>query len=250
MGTPLVEEAKVGLKPLPEISNAVVGVQIDMLVLHRAPEPFNKDVIHPSTLAVHADRNVVRLQDAGELFTGELTPLVGVEDLGPAVVCNGLFERLSTKVCGHGVRQPPRQNFARGPVHHGYKIGKDLGHGDVGDVGTPDVVRSCNGTVAKQVGVHLVLKVRNRRSRLLVNRRNAHLAHQALHPASGDGNALTVQLIPKAARPHVGMIHMQLVDPAHQVELFSRRGRGQPIDTRPRQAQKLALGNHTQRSRP
>ena len=89
-----------------------------MLVLHRAPEPFDEDVVHPSTLAVHADCNVVRLQDASELLAGELSALVGVKNLRPAVVCNGLFERLSTKVCGHGVRQPPRQNFARGPVEN------------------------------------------------------------------------------------------------------------------------------------
>ena len=71
MGTLLVKEAEVGLKPLPEISNAVVGVQVNMLVLHRAPESLDKDVVHPSTLAVHADCNVVCLQDAGELFTGD-----------------------------------------------------------------------------------------------------------------------------------------------------------------------------------
>ena len=161
MGALLVKEAEVSLKPCPQICDAVVGVQINMLVLHRAPEPFNKDVVHPSSFAIHADRNVVRLQDTGELFTGELTPLVGVEDLGPAVFCNGLFQSVGAKVCGHGVRQPPRQDFARGPVHHGYKIGKALGHGDVGDVRTPDLVRSCNGTVAKQVGIQTGEKTRS-----------------------------------------------------------------------------------------
>ena len=72
MGALLVEEAEIGLKPLPEISNAVVGVQVDMLVLHRAPEPVDKNVVHPSPLAVHTDLDAVDLQDAGELLTGEL----------------------------------------------------------------------------------------------------------------------------------------------------------------------------------
>ena len=43
-----------------------------MLVLHRAPEPFDKDVVHPSPLAIHADLDLVGLQDAGELLTSEL----------------------------------------------------------------------------------------------------------------------------------------------------------------------------------
>jgi hypothetical protein len=50
-----------------------------MLVLYRSPEPFNEDVVHPSSFAIHADRNVVGLQEAGELLTGELTALVGVK---------------------------------------------------------------------------------------------------------------------------------------------------------------------------
>ena len=129
MGTLLVKEAEVGLKPCLQISNAVVGVQVNMLVLHRAPESLDKDVVHPSSFAIHADCNVVRLQDAGELFAGELAPLIGVEDLRPAVGCNGLFKRLGAKVCGHGVRQPPRQNLTRGTVHHRHQIGKPLAMG-------------------------------------------------------------------------------------------------------------------------
>ena len=57
--------------------------------------------------------------------------LVGVEKLRPAAVCNGLFERLGAKVRGHGVRQPPIQDFARGPVHYRHQVGKALGHWDV-----------------------------------------------------------------------------------------------------------------------
>ena len=72
MGALLVEEAEVSLKPCLQISNAVVGVQVDMLVLHRAPEPVDKNVVHPSPLAVHTDLDAVDLQDAGELLTGEL----------------------------------------------------------------------------------------------------------------------------------------------------------------------------------
>jgi len=67
-----VKEAKVGLKPLPQICDAVVGVQVDMLVLHRAPESLDKDVVHPSSLAVHADLDLVGLQDASVLICTEI----------------------------------------------------------------------------------------------------------------------------------------------------------------------------------
>ena len=144
MGALLGKVAEIGFKPLSEISNAVVGVQVDMLVLHRAPESFDKDVVHPPSFSVHADRNVVRLQDAGELLAGELSALVGVKDLRPAVFCNGFFQSVGAKVRGHGVRQPPRQDFARGPVHHRHQVGKALGHGDVSDV-CKDPLNFCSG---------------------------------------------------------------------------------------------------------
>ncbi len=97
MGALLVKEAKVSLKPLPQICDAVVGVQVDMLALHRAPESFNKEVVHPPSLAIHADLDVVGIQDASELLAGELSALVGVKDLRPSVFCNSLFQRPGSK---------------------------------------------------------------------------------------------------------------------------------------------------------
>jgi hypothetical protein len=35
-----------------------------------------------------------------------LGSLIGVEDLRPAVLCNGLFKRLGAKVRGHGDLKP------------------------------------------------------------------------------------------------------------------------------------------------
>ena len=77
MGALLVKEAEVSLKLLPQIRDAVVGVQVDMLVPHRVPEPFDKDFVYSSPLVIHADLDTVGLQDAGELLTGELTSSVG-----------------------------------------------------------------------------------------------------------------------------------------------------------------------------
>lgn len=40
----MVSKTKIGYKPCPQISDAVVGVQVDTLVIHQAPESFDKDV--------------------------------------------------------------------------------------------------------------------------------------------------------------------------------------------------------------
>ena len=41
---------------------------------------------HAAALAVHAYRDLVVLQSAGERLAGELAALIGIEDLGPAII--------------------------------------------------------------------------------------------------------------------------------------------------------------------
>ena len=49
-----------------------IGVEINLLVFEASPQPFDEDVVHAATLAVHADRDLVPLQGAGEVVAGEL----------------------------------------------------------------------------------------------------------------------------------------------------------------------------------
>src|SRR6266404_5799115 len=51
-----------------------VGLQVHLLVLDRAPEPLNDHVVDPTPLAIHADRQAVRLEPLGEVRVGELRP--------------------------------------------------------------------------------------------------------------------------------------------------------------------------------
>jgi hypothetical protein len=55
------------------LRHAVVSLQIHLLVFDAAPETFDKDVVAPGALAVHADRDVILEQHADEVVAGELT---------------------------------------------------------------------------------------------------------------------------------------------------------------------------------
>jgi hypothetical protein len=60
---------------------------MDLLVLDAAPQALDKHVVPPSRFAVHADRNSVAGEHAGEGPTGELRALVRVEDVRlPAII--------------------------------------------------------------------------------------------------------------------------------------------------------------------
>src|SRR5204862_3410620 len=68
------------------LGDAGIGVEVDLLVFEAAPQPLDKDVVHVAALAIHADRDLVPLQGAGEVVAGDLAALVGIEDLGAPVL--------------------------------------------------------------------------------------------------------------------------------------------------------------------
>ena len=96
MRAPGVIECEVPADRGAGIGNGIVSSEIHFLILHRAPNSLNENIVAPRTLAIHADGDAVPDEDAGELGTGELTALIGVEDVRPAVPGERLFQGAST----------------------------------------------------------------------------------------------------------------------------------------------------------
>src|ERR1700745_160919 len=94
------------------LADTVVSLEIDLFVFDRAPEPLDKDVVTPRALAVHADRDGGVEPQASEVGAGELTALVGVENLGPSMPGERLLDRLEAELDFHRDRQAPRQDPA------------------------------------------------------------------------------------------------------------------------------------------
>ena len=72
MGPLDVVEVQIPAERCAGLGDAVIGLEIDFLVFDRAPEPFDEDVVAPGAFAVHADRDSVVGQQAGEGGAGEL----------------------------------------------------------------------------------------------------------------------------------------------------------------------------------
>ena len=81
----VVVEAEPGANPSLGLGNALISIEVDFLVFEAAPQPLDEDVVHAAALAVHADHHPVPLQCPGEIVTGELAALVGIENPGRAV---------------------------------------------------------------------------------------------------------------------------------------------------------------------
>ena len=82
--------------------NAVLGrTQVDVLMLEGSPEAFYEDVVDRTALAVHADTHAFAvlafLEEPLVLIAGELAALIRVEDVGLAVFCQSLLQRLDAE---------------------------------------------------------------------------------------------------------------------------------------------------------
>ena len=104
MRAPGIVKAEVATDRGAGLGNRIVGSEIHLLILHRAPTALNEDVVAPCTLAVHADGDAVPDEDAGEVGAGELAALIGVEDVRSAVPGKRLFKRLDAESRLHGDR--------------------------------------------------------------------------------------------------------------------------------------------------
>jgi hypothetical protein len=119
------------------VADAVIGSQIDLLVFDAAPQPLDKDVVGPSSFAVHADCNLIVGERAGEGRASELRSLVGVEDIWFAVTSQCILQRFDAECRLHRDRQSPRQHPAAEPVEHHGQIDEAARHRDIGDVHRP-----------------------------------------------------------------------------------------------------------------
>src|SRR5262252_4110936 len=77
----VIVELEVTADARPSLRHQPVIPQVHLFVFQRAPQSFDEDVVQTSPAPVHADSDIPFFQHAGELLTGELRPLIAVEDL-------------------------------------------------------------------------------------------------------------------------------------------------------------------------
>src|ERR1700722_15174375 len=88
-----------------------------------------------------------------------LYTLIGVENFRPAMFGHRFLNRLDAEVRFHADRQTPRQNPPTEPIHHRHQVDKSPSHRNIGDVGTPHLVRPVDDQPPQQVRIHGVIRM-------------------------------------------------------------------------------------------
>ena len=238
-----IVEIKVPRERAFEVAHALVGVQVDFLILHAAPQPLDEHVVHPAPLAIHAHPHCFGQQWRGEIVGGELASLVGVEDFGCTKACHSVLERFHAKCRVHDVAQAPSEHLATVEVQNRHQVGKALGHRHIGDVGGPDLVRPLDEDIAQQVRIDLVTLGRNRGSFFAIDRLDAHQAHEGGHVKAADLNARTQEHANEPPGPEEWVDKMQFVDTAHERQIGRGYWLGPVIHARAAKIEQFALAH-------
>ena len=131
--------------------------------------------------------------------------------------CQSFLERLDTKIRFHRDRYPPSQDAAGEPVHHGGQINEPARHGDICDVHRPDLIGPDDLQISEQIGVDLVPRRGFRGVRFPVERLDAHALHHRGDMQPPDLEAFFRQQALQHPAAREGELHVQLVDPVHQL---------------------------------
>jgi hypothetical protein len=140
--------------------NAIgVTLEVNVFVLEAPPQSFDEHIVHPATSAPltlslpkgHGDSDLRLFQSPGEVTAGELTALIRVEYLWLAKARQRLVQRLHAETGVQAVGQTPCQHGPAVPVHDRHQIEKPTPHRNIGDVGTPDLIRPHNRQIAQQI---------------------------------------------------------------------------------------------------
>ena len=81
MGPLRVVKGQVSTDRCAGFADCGVGMEVNLLVLHRPPQPLHDDIVAPGAPAVHADSDFLPVQHAGKGHARELAYASG-EDRG------------------------------------------------------------------------------------------------------------------------------------------------------------------------
>ena len=181
MGPLVIVEPEVGSQFPAGLPRAGVGFQVHLLVLHRAPQPLDEDVVRVPPLPVHADLHTAVLKDLGELLTGELAPMVSIEHLRPPPI-HRLGQGLDAEACLKSVGQAPGHYVPAVPVHDRHQVEESSCHWYVGYICRPNLVGSGDFGLLQQIGIAPYSRRRVAGPGSPVDGPQPHDPHQPLHP--------------------------------------------------------------------
>jgi len=157
----------------------VVFSQVYFFLFDSSPKSFNEYIVSVSSASVHTDTNTIWFKDTREGTTGELRPLIGIEEFRCSVVFYGFLECFGTEGYIHRVGDSPGENLPTVPIDDGNEVDESSLQAYIGDIGAPYLIRMSNLQVSEKVWILLVCLVRYRCILLRIDGSYTECLHEA-----------------------------------------------------------------------
>jgi hypothetical protein len=105
--TPKIGELQIAPDATARRAHSLVVEQIHLLVLDGLLQPLHEHVVAPASHVVHVDGDAVVLEQLRDFETGELTVLIGIEDLRRTVALDRILRCLDAEIARQRVQQAP-----------------------------------------------------------------------------------------------------------------------------------------------
>jgi len=105
------------------------------------------------------------------------------------------------------------------PIHDRHQEHKTTIHGDVGDIGCPDLIGVHDGKITQEIWIYLMARMLAAGVGLGIDRFQTHLAHESLDAIAVDRVTLPIEMVGHAPASVKRRLQVLLIDQAHQLQI-------------------------------
>lgn len=221
-----------------------------MLLLDGTEEPLDERIVGGPASSVHADPYAVFLQGIEPVRAGILAALVRVDDLRCPVPGYGGEQKLGLRLLFKAIGDLPCHDIPAVHVDDGRQVHEALGHGHIGYVYGPHLVRPGYREVPQEVRPYVLRLSEAAKVRLRVYRLYAHLAQQPSDTLDVMDQAHIAQFVLHPDDPEGGVVQKELVHFVHKVKVRRALAQGTVVQRATADLQYIGLPSHAQLAFP
>lgn len=134
----------------------------------------------------------------------ELYSLIGIDDPGPPMFPDGIFQDIHTALRLQTIGDAPSHDLSGIYINHGGTIHKTFSHGNIGDIDTPHLVGPVDMQVSQKIGPGIFCKPQLAQVLSRVECAVAHLSKESSDPFWIYLTAFSAQHMDHRHTPSVG----------------------------------------------
>lgn len=197
-----------------------IFLDVDVIILQAAKEPFGSDIVERLALAIHGDLHLAAFHQIQIGLASEMAALVRVDNLRLAMA-QGTPQAAQDKFFLQAIAEFKVHNLSGIPVDDHKQVQKSFVEGQIGDVDTPNLVLMINGQIPQQIGPHILLVITLAEIWPRKQGDNVQNPHQAPHALPVDViTALVLQIVGHFAVSPRRPCQMGLVNDSHDVKVL------------------------------